>query len=113
MASRAKRANLAGDLADIDELIADLEKRLRRLNTAARSRTKGTSSGLNDVIAAALNAFLQRMREGADITEDVTERAVKAGSDAFKLIGGGLERHPLALLAIAAGAGFLLGMARR
>lgn len=113
MASRAKRAHLDGDLADIDELIADLEKRLGRLNSSARRQARGESSDLSGFVAIALNALMQRMREGADVTEDVAERTIKAGNDAFKRIGGGLERHPLVLIAIAAGAGFLLGMARR
>jgi ElaB/YqjD/DUF883 family membrane-anchored ribosome-binding protein len=113
MASRAKRAKLGGDLADIDELIADLEKRLGRLNSSARRQAKGASSDLNGFVAVALSALMQRMREGADVTEDATERAIQAGNDVFKRLGSGLERHPLVLLAIAAGAGFLLGMARR
>jgi hypothetical protein len=57
---------------------------------------------------------MERVRDSSEnLTEDVVHRAGKAGTDAFKRITREIEHRPLLLLAVAAGIGFALGMARK
>ncbi len=119
MARRAKsgtadKAKVADEVASIEGLIADLEKRLHKLNGAVRDEAVGATSDVSDFVSEALSGIMERVRESSEnLTEDVADRAAKAGTDAFKRISHQAEQHPLILLAVAAGIGFLLGMARR
>jgi ElaB/YqjD/DUF883 family membrane-anchored ribosome-binding protein len=112
MTTRAK--SVADEIARIEDLIGDLEKRLRRLNESVKTEASGASSDINDFVSEALANIMSRVRQSAsEVTDQVTERALKAGGDAYRKIGEEVERYPLATLAIAAGIGFLLGSARR
>jgi ElaB/YqjD/DUF883 family membrane-anchored ribosome-binding protein len=115
MARRAKSETMAADdVADIETLISDLETRLRKLNGTVREQAVGTSSDINDFVGQALAGIMERVRDSSEnLTEDVVHRAGKAGTDAFKRITREIEHRPLLLLAIAAGLGFALGMARK
>ena len=120
MAARAKTENIAekphgtGEIASIESLISDLEARLRKLNTTVRGEAVGASGDINDFVSEALAGIMQRVRDSSEtFTEDFTERAGRAGTDAFKRITQQIEQHPLLLLAVAAGLGFALGMARK
>jgi ElaB/YqjD/DUF883 family membrane-anchored ribosome-binding protein len=115
MARRAKSETIApDDVAGIETLISDLETRLRKLNGKAREHAVGTSSDINDFVGQALAGIMERVRDSSEnLTEDVVHRAGKAGTDAFKRITREIEHRPLLILAIAAGLGFALGMARK
>jgi ElaB/YqjD/DUF883 family membrane-anchored ribosome-binding protein len=113
MPTRSKSSN-ADEIARIEELIGDLEKRLHRLNSSAQTEAAGASHDINHFVSEALEGIMERVRERADsVTEQVAERATQVGSDAFKRVLDEIERYPLATLAVAAGIGFLLGSARR
>lgn len=113
MSTRTK-ASVADEIARIEDLISDLDKRLRRLNNSVRTEASGASSDINDFVGEALSGIMERVRESAErVTDDVTERAAKVGGDAYKRLSDEIEQHPIALLAAAAGIGFLLGMSRR
>ena len=47
------------------------------------------------------------------VVTTIGARATKASTDAFKRIAQEVEQRPLILLAVAAGVGFLFGMARK
>jgi hypothetical protein len=120
MAARAKPENIAekpngtDEIASIESLISDLEARLRKLNTTVRGEAVGASGDINDFVSEALAGIMQRVRDSSEtFTEDFTERAGRVGTDAFKRITQQIEQHPLLLLAVAAGLGFALGMARK
>jgi len=49
----------------------------------------------------------------SDVSDSVADEAARAGSDAFRKLTGEIEHRPLMLLAIAAGIGFLAGLANR
>ena len=120
MARRAKSETIAeapeaaDEVASIESLIADLETRLRDLNGTVRKKAVGASADINDFVGQALGGIMERMRDSSEnLTEDVVHRAGKAGTDAFKRIAREIEHRPLLLLAIAAGLGFAVGMARK
>ena len=57
---------------------------------------------------------MNRARESAsDTTSSVADEATRIGSNAFKKLTDEVEHRPLIMLAIAAGIGFLAGVATR
>ena len=114
MTTRAAKSAAAEEIAAIEDLVSDLEKRLRRLSTTARSETAGASSDVRDFVSEALERITSRVRESAsDMTSSVVEEASRFSGDAFKKLTDEVEHRPLVMLAIAAGVGFLAGLANR
>ena len=113
MTTRAKSA-AAEEIAAIEDLMSDLEKRLRRLSGTARRETAGASSDVRDFVGEALDRIMSRVRDSAsNMTSSVADEATRVGSDAFKKLTDEVENRPLMMLAIAAGIGFLAGLANR
>jgi ElaB/YqjD/DUF883 family membrane-anchored ribosome-binding protein len=110
MTMRSKSASTAEEIAAIQELMSDLEKRLHRLSGATKREFSGASGEINDFVNDALAGIMDRVREGA---HSVTDKATNLSGDAVKKITDEVEQRPLAMLAIAAGIGFLIGWARR
>lgn len=114
MTTRAAKSAAAEEIVAIEDLMSDLEKRLRRLSSAARDETSGASSDVRDFVGEALDRIMGRMRESAsDVTSSVANEASRLGSDAVKKLTDEIEQRPLVMLAIAAGIGFLVGLANR
>lgn len=113
MPSRRKSAN-AAEIARIEELIGDLETRLRRLNRSAHSEAAGASDDISQFVGETLDDIMERVRQRADaVTSQVADRASRAGADAYRQVIDDIGHYPLATLAVAAGIGFLLGSSRR
>ena len=113
MTARNKAAS-ADEIAAIEDLMVDLEKRLKRLNGAARTEVSGASSDIHDFVSDALAGIMKRVRSGASsMTDTVAEEATRVGSDVFKRVIDEVEHRPLAMLAVAAGVGYILGLAHR
>jgi ElaB/YqjD/DUF883 family membrane-anchored ribosome-binding protein len=109
-----KQARSGDDIAAIEELVHDLESRLRRLNTKAKTEVSGASDDVGEFVTAALAGIAARLRENTeDVTHSVTDEAARIGTDAFKKIWNEIEQRPLATLALAAGIGYLLGLIGR
>jgi len=114
MTTRAAKSAAAEEIAAIEELMSDLEKRLRRLSGAARGETSGASSEVGDFVNEALERIMSRVRESAaGVTQTVADEASRVGTDAFKKLADEVEHRPLMMLGIAAGIGFLIGLANR
>jgi ElaB/YqjD/DUF883 family membrane-anchored ribosome-binding protein len=114
MSTRSKVASTAEEIADIQDLMSDLEKRLHRLSGAGKREFSGASGEISDFVNDALAGIMQRVREGAhSASHSVADKATHMGSDAFKKITDEMEQRPLTLLAIATGIGFIFGMSRR
>jgi ElaB/YqjD/DUF883 family membrane-anchored ribosome-binding protein len=47
------------------------------------------------------------------MSDEVVEKASQLGSDAMKRLAKEVDERPLAMLAVAAGIGFLFGLSRR
>ena len=110
MTVRSKTASTVEEIAAIQELMSDLEKRLRRLTGATKREFSGASGDINEFVNDALAGIMDRVREG---TNSATDKAAHLGGDAVKKLTDEVEQRPLAMLAIAAGLGFLFGLTRR
>ena len=118
----AVRSGVSGDVsamqAEIRNLAADLQDRLARLNGISRSGTAHASEGVQDFIAHTLDSIAgkavskltSRVQEGAS---DLTDEATRMSNKAIKRVSREIDRRPLLTLAIAAGVGYLAGMAMR
>ena len=114
MSTRAAKSAAAEEIAAIEELMSDLEKRLRRLSNTARSEASGASGEVGDFVSEALERIMSRVRDSAaGVTHTVAEEASRFGTDAFKKLADEVEHRPLMMLAVAAGIGFLAGLANR
>ena len=110
MSTSSKVASTAEEIASIQELMSDLERRLHRLSGATKREFSGASGEINDFVNDALAGIMDRVREGS---HSVADKATHIGSDAFKKITQEVEERPLTMLAIATGIGFLFGLTRR
>jgi ElaB/YqjD/DUF883 family membrane-anchored ribosome-binding protein len=112
MARRTR--NTSEDIAEIEREIAglmrDLESRVGRLNTLSRKGASHAASEASDYVSETLSETAERLRNGAHA---VTDEAARFGNDALRKIEDEVEQRPLLTLAIAAGIGFLAGMAGR
>jgi ElaB/YqjD/DUF883 family membrane-anchored ribosome-binding protein len=114
MTSRAAKSAAAEEIAAIEDLMTDLEKRLRRLSGTARAEASGASEEVGDFVSEALERIKERVRDSAaGVTEKVADEASRLSSDAFKKLTDEVEHRPLLMLAVAAGIGFLVGLANR
>jgi ElaB/YqjD/DUF883 family membrane-anchored ribosome-binding protein len=114
MTMRAAKTATAEEVAAIEDLVSDLEKRLRRLSGTARHEASGASGEVGDFVSEALERIMNRVRDSASgVTKSVTKKASRVGSDAFAKLTDEVEQRPLLMLAAAAGVGFLAGLANR
>jgi len=114
MNTRSKAASNSEEIAAIQGLMSDLEKRLNRLTGSAKREVSGGSADINEFVNDALNGIMGRVREGAhNVSQSVADKATDMGGDALKKIIGEVETRPLTMLAIATGIGFLFGLSRR
>jgi ElaB/YqjD/DUF883 family membrane-anchored ribosome-binding protein len=69
---------------------------------------------VKDFVSEGLDRIMERVRASAsDVTSSVADEAARLGSDAFKKLTDEVEQRPLVMLAVAAGLGYLAGMASR
>jgi ElaB/YqjD/DUF883 family membrane-anchored ribosome-binding protein len=114
MSTRSKVASTADEIEAIKDLMSDLEKRLHRLSGTAKSEVAGGAGEISDFVNDTLAGIMSRVRDNAQsVSETVTDKATEMGGDAMKKIVNEVETRPLTMLAIAAGIGFLFGIARR
>lgn len=104
----------AEELAAIEELVSDLEQRLRRLSGSAKREASGASDDIGEFVSDALDRIVSRIREsGACVSQSVTDEARRFSGDAYRKLTDEVENRPLLMLGIAAGIGFLAGLANR
>lgn len=114
MSTRAAKSAASDEIAAIQDLMTDLEKRLRRLSSTAQKETTGATNDVGDFISETLERIMSHVRDSATgVTQSVTEEATRLGGDAIKKITDEVEHRPLIMLGIAAGIGFLVGLANR
>jgi ElaB/YqjD/DUF883 family membrane-anchored ribosome-binding protein len=109
------------DLADVERRLLALEKRLGRTASRASSHLAAGASQATDrvseLIAAALSEAGSRFRGGARgvgaEASHLGQEAARLGNDALRRLTDEVEQRPLVMLAIAAGLGFLVGIAGR
>jgi ElaB/YqjD/DUF883 family membrane-anchored ribosome-binding protein len=110
MATRTTSAT-ADEIAAIEDLISDLEKRLHRLSGSAKREASGAKGDIGDFVNEALAGIMKRMSNGSnDSVESLTDDVAQYGVDAFKKLTKEVEQRPLMMLGIAAGVGFLAAL---
>ena len=117
MTTRSAKSTTADEVAAIESLVGDLERRLQRLSKLSRSaqgEVSGATGDVKDFVSEALEGIMNRIREGtANVSQSAVEEASRVGSDAINKIAEEVEQRPLMMLVIAAGVGFLAGFANR
>jgi ElaB/YqjD/DUF883 family membrane-anchored ribosome-binding protein len=115
MSTRSKISSATADeIAAIEDLMQDLEKRLRRLGATGKKEVEGGASDIQDFVSEALAGITSRVREGASsVSDKVVDEASRIGSDTVKRLAAEVDQRPLVMLAVAAGIGFLFGLSRR
>jgi len=113
MTTRNKPA-IEGELAAIRELLSDLEERMNHIGATTKRELSGGSEDIYEFVNEALGRIVKRARDSADsLTDSVADSAARLGNDAVKSVTEQVEIRPLTMLAVAAGIGFLFGLARR
>lgn len=111
MATRSAKSAAADEIAAIEDLMGDLEKRLRRLSGSAKREAFGAKDDVGDFVNEALARIMARVRDStSDTSEAVADDMASYGIDAIKKLTREVEQRPLILLGIAAGIGFLAAM---
>jgi ElaB/YqjD/DUF883 family membrane-anchored ribosome-binding protein len=108
-------------LGDIERRMHALERRLERTGGNALRQAKSSLSDVSDrwgdTLATVLGEAADRLRGGARSVGDEASRfsqeAAKYGNEALRRLSHEVEHRPLVLLAVAAGVGFLVGVAGR
>jgi ElaB/YqjD/DUF883 family membrane-anchored ribosome-binding protein len=114
MTTRSTKSAAAEEIAAIEDLMSDLEKRLRRLSGTARREASGATGEVGDFVSESLDRIMSRVRDSAaGVTHSVTDEATRLGTDAFKKFTDEVENRPLVMLGVAAGVGFLVGLSHR
>ncbi len=99
------------DLAAVEELMQDLEARLRRLNTKAKTTGPDSVDDIGDFVSQTLARIAAHVRETAGTaTDTLANEATEAGTDLIKKIWHEMESRPLMTLALAAAAGYVIGL---
>jgi ElaB/YqjD/DUF883 family membrane-anchored ribosome-binding protein len=110
----ARKRTSSDDVTEIEReislLMRDLESRIGRLNTLTRNGASHVASEASDYVTETVTDAAEKLRNGA---HSVTDEAARYGSDALRRVEDEVEQRPLLTLAIAAGIGFLAGMAGR
>ena len=106
--------SVAEDIANIEheigQLMTDIEARVGKLNALARRSAKEAANGASEFVSDTVSSAADHVRNGTDA---VTGEASRLGGDAIRRIEEEVGQRPLLTLAIAAGIGFLAGMAGR
>jgi ElaB/YqjD/DUF883 family membrane-anchored ribosome-binding protein len=98
------------DIAAVEELMQDLESRLRRLTAKAKPDASGPDD-IADFVSQTLGRIAAQVRDTADTATDTLEtQANEASTDIIRRIWEEMERRPLITLALAAAGGYLLGL---
>lgn len=108
--TQAVTPDIADMQAEVRQLMSDLEDRIERLNLLTKRGAGHAVDGVNDLVYGAVSGATDRVRDNAQsVTDDVT----KMGSQAMRDVAAQIDKRPLLTLAIAAGIGFIAGLARR
>jgi ElaB/YqjD/DUF883 family membrane-anchored ribosome-binding protein len=110
----ARKRTSSDDVAEIEReislLMRDLESRIGRLNTLSRNGAAHAASEASDYVSETVENATEALRNGASA---LSGEAARYGNDALRRVEEEVEQRPLLTLAIAAGIGFLAGMAGR
>jgi ElaB/YqjD/DUF883 family membrane-anchored ribosome-binding protein len=109
---------VAGDIAamraEVADMIASLDERIARLNSLTKQGASHAAQSANDIVLNALSGLTGRATEQAQAgIASASDEVAKFGSQAVNRFVREIDKRPLLTLAIAAGIGFIAGLARR
>jgi ElaB/YqjD/DUF883 family membrane-anchored ribosome-binding protein len=114
MARKNNTATASDDIVEIEreigQLMRDLETRVGRLNALTKRTVSSAANGASEFVSDSISNVANQVRNGA---HKVGDEAGRLGNDALHRLEDEIGQRPLLTLAIAAGIGFLAGMAGR
>jgi ElaB/YqjD/DUF883 family membrane-anchored ribosome-binding protein len=110
----ARKSTVNDDISNIErelgQLMADIETRVSRLNALTKRGAAQAANGASEFVSDTISDATERVRNGAGA---VSDEAARLSGEALRKIEDEVGQRPLLTLAIAAGIGFLAGMANR
>jgi ElaB/YqjD/DUF883 family membrane-anchored ribosome-binding protein len=114
MVARTGKTSTAEDIIAIEDLMEDLERRLRRVSGTTRREASGAADDVADFVHDTLADIKTKIRaKAASTVRSAGDKASSLGEDTLRKLFDGVEERPLIMLGIAAGVGFLAGLATR
>jgi ElaB/YqjD/DUF883 family membrane-anchored ribosome-binding protein len=109
---------VAGDVealrAEVADMIASLDERIARLNNLTKQGAAHAASSANDIVLDALSGFTGKITGKAQAgVSSASDEVAKLGTQAVNRFVREIDKRPMLTLAIAAGIGFIAGLARR
>jgi len=106
--------DIAAMRAEVADMIASLDERINRLNRLTKQGAAHAAEGANDIVLNAISGLTSQVtgRAQANVAS-ASDEVAKFGSQAIDRVVREIDKRPLLTLAIAAGIGFLAGLARR
>jgi ElaB/YqjD/DUF883 family membrane-anchored ribosome-binding protein len=106
--------DIAAMRAEVADMIASLDERINRLNQLTKQGASHAAEGANDIVMNALSGLTSRVTGKAQANvASASDEVAKFGNQAIDRVVREIDKRPLLTLAIAAGIGFLAGLARR
>jgi ElaB/YqjD/DUF883 family membrane-anchored ribosome-binding protein len=121
MFRQSSYARMTNEMSELAKRTQMLERRLERIGGRAASQASSTFSrttdGLGETLASVFGQVADQFRNGSRSVgvdpAQLAQDAAKIGNDALRRISHEVEHRPLVMLAVAAGVGFLAGLAGR
>src|SRR5262249_18821045 len=104
--SRTTRPNVR----EIETRLRSLERQVERVGARTSASSAEVVERVGSAIAPVLSNIADRFRGGA---HSMSDEAAKLGNDALRRLSNEVEHRPLITLAVAVGAGILVGLASR
>lgn len=109
---------VAGDIAamraEVADMIASLDERITRLNKLTKQGASHAAESANDIVLDTISGLTGRATAQAQAgVASASDEVAKFGTQAVNRFVREIDKRPLLTLAIAAGIGFIAGLARR
>jgi ElaB/YqjD/DUF883 family membrane-anchored ribosome-binding protein len=98
------------NVREIERRLRSVEQQLERAGDRTSASTAEVVERVGAAIAPVLSSIADRFRGGA---HSMSDESAKLGNDALRRLSNEVEHRPLITLAIAVGAGILVGLASR
>lgn len=106
--------DVAAMRAEVDDMIASLEQRIQRLNQLTKRGAAHATEGANDVLLNTISGLTGHVASSVQANaQSMSDDVARMGNHALRRVVKEIDQRPLLTLAIAAGIGFLAGLARR
>jgi ElaB/YqjD/DUF883 family membrane-anchored ribosome-binding protein len=111
---RAVSDDVTAMRAEVDDMIASLEQRIDRINALTKQGAGHAADGVNELVLNAISGLTGKVAVRAkDNAKSMSDEVAKLGINALRRVVSEIDRRPLLTVAIAAGIGFIVAMARR